>query len=180
MLAFLLPSSHNDNVLIRLTCCCSKLCSAAVCCDHNKPKFVLELSVENHISRPRARLNKAQTMISHEATLRKVRFLDKMAPGMEMKKVKKTKTALARAARDESQLQKPNQARQVRDNLPVRGVFCIRSLVPTSVCIAMLLIVLGMKMIPTASIRPPVRRKMISIVRKVMRILLSIIFVGQY
>jgi len=106
MLAFLLPSSRDSSVPVQLTCCCSKLCSAVVCCDHSIPKFVLELSVENHISRPRARLNKAHTMISHEVTLRKVRFLDMMAPGMEMKKVKKTKTALARAARDKSQLQK--------------------------------------------------------------------------
>jgi hypothetical protein len=74
----------------------------AVCCDQRAPKFVLVLRVENHISRPRARLNKAQTMISHEVTLRNVRFLDIMAPGMEMKKVKRTKAAFARAARREA------------------------------------------------------------------------------
>jgi len=68
----------------------------------------------------------------------------------------------------------------VREYLPVRGVFCIRSLVATSVCIVMLLVILGMKTIPTASINTPVRRKITSITRKVMRILLFILVVGQY
>lgn len=65
----------------------------------------------------------------------------------------------------------------MREYLPVRGVFCIRSLVATSVCIVMLLVILGMKTIPTASINTPVRRKITSITRKVMRILLSILVV---
>jgi len=68
----------------------------------------------------------------------------------------------------------------VREYSPVRGVFCIRSLVATSVCIVMLLVIFGMKTTPTASINTPVRKKMTSIARKVMRILFSIMVVGQH
>ena len=79
----------------KLTCCWSKLCSIALCCPHSTPKLARVLNVENHISRPRAKLNIAHTMTSHDVILRMIRFLVRIAPGIVVTKVKKIKAALA-------------------------------------------------------------------------------------
>ena len=56
--------------------------------------------------------------------------------------------------------------------IPVRGVFCINSLVPTSVP-SVTLIIPGLKTMLTTIISVPVRRKMPSKTRNAMRILFA-------
>jgi hypothetical protein len=60
--------------------------------------LIFEFSVEYHILRPRAKLNSAEAISSHEVVLRKIRSLESTAPGMEIQKVKKINTAFATAA----------------------------------------------------------------------------------
>ena len=66
---------------------------------HITPRLDLVCSVENHISRPTARLTNAQAMRSHEHILKRIRCLAKMALGMETRKVRKISPALKKATR---------------------------------------------------------------------------------
>ena len=126
------------------------------------------------MSRPTARLTNAQAMRSHEHILRRIRFLAKMALGMETRKVTKIRPALKKATRSYNSLDqfKENRTRQGR-RLPVRGVFCRRSFAAALTVIDMPDI-LGWKMIATASKRGPVRRNSRSKAKKVRRILFAI------
>ena len=145
---------------------------------HITPRFDLVCSVENHMSSPAARLTSAQAMRSHEHILKRIRFLAKMALGMETRKVTNISPALKKATRLDISLDqtKRNGIRQ-SGRLPVSGVFCKRSFAAALTVIDMPDI-LGWKMIATASKRGPVRRKSRSKTKKVRRILLAMVASG--
>ena len=72
-----------------LTFCCSKLCDSSFCCAHVTPRFARVCSVENQISMPMTRVSSAVTAIMNPVIFKKTRFVDRTAPGSEMRKLVK-------------------------------------------------------------------------------------------
>ena len=80
------------------TFCCTRLCVESGSVFHIFPSLALEVSVSNQINSPRTSVNAAQITVMYPCTFSQPLVMGITIAGIEIRKVKKTRTAFATIA----------------------------------------------------------------------------------